>query len=1237
MDAPSPRRHRALLVRVLAGLLLVMVLAGAGLVLCLGHLEWGPCKHLVQSLMTRATGLTVDYQQISLGVSGALEVQGLAVGNPAPWDGQAPDLLRVGRLEARVRMASLIRGRPEIEAVRVEGLALALVQDAEGHGSLDAFRGAGQASAPASGSGPSRSLESLDLGVTVGSLHVSGVSWSRVQATPAGAVIDRVEGLVVEGSWGGPDGEPGGFLRLASDPGTGLSFRRTGPDGTGRGVTLRGVVEVAVDRRQVAIRRAEWDLAGQDLDPRLPQEGPILRATARADLDPEAGTTTATFQAEVLGALSLEGALEVRDPAAGDHVAWVIRDLRVSGDSGRLPEWLWGLTPGLEVRDALFSAEVAGFGRTGDGAWRLPDRLTLAGKAARVAWAPKDGVPLEVEGMSWIGTGLPGDAGTGAPGLRVEVAGRRIGARSPGLEVEMAGWTVSGRLEDVLGLAEAREVAGDLRLEAEGVRAVLPEGVLAGQGVTIAVEGRGGDGGLARGRGDLAARAIRWTPRRGSALEPGPVRLTLDADEVRPADPPWSSAGRVRAVLESAWVRGRLEADSGGGSARVGLDLAARSLGFAAPWLPRGIPLAPMSATVRLAADLSDLAGPDPAGQGALSVTLDRPSAPGGAFSAARAVLDARFAGRGSAPEVDGSLTLASPRVQGRLLADMATVSVRGAARPGDLRGDLEVRAVGQGRARADGRTRVAVVGSRIDIEGQVHVADGQEWIGLLSPEVAGRISGEALGAQGTWKARFTGATRFRPGGVMPLLAPDVLRTARGEADLDLRLQGLALQGPVAGPLEGVEVTGHAEARDDGWRGRLGLDVAEARLRTEADGLQVRGLGVEVRLSRGTDDGLVAVDLEGRVQEAAREGGPGYPIGDLRLTARGRLVPFQVVRLDSLSLDNPAGGTSLRVQAALEDARGGEGPQSRIPIVVGRRSLSLEGTLTQDLSRTGLPPETFRGRGTVEVPFRVESGDWTLFRVAGAVEARGVDADLPGASLGIEGLDGTVSVFEEVALGAGGGVLLVGDGETNAMSRMRFPDIQPFLARGAYVTFRRLQAGPVTLGPGAGNLRIAGRTVALDQMEADWLGGKVTGQLVLDYRPGDTTMRFRGGVTGVRAGGDAETRLDANAALAVSLDRMEAEGRAQVLRIDRAHLRRALDALDPAWENVALNRVRKYLAYGYPRYVRVQMERGFLSARIDLGGIASVVRIDEVRGIPTGPLLRRLLGPLVPRQGGVRE
>jgi len=1238
VSAASPRPHRVLraLARVLAGLLLLVFLGGAGLILCLGHLEWGPCRQAVQSWTLRATGLAVDYERLSLGLSGTLEARNLTVRNPPPWDAHAPNLLRIGRVEARLRMASLARGAPEIEEVRVEGVDLALVQDEEGRGSLDAVGGA-QAAEPASGPGMSGALDSLDLGVTVRSLRVSGVSLARVRATREGDSIDRLEGLVLEGAWAVAEDGPRGSLRVASDPESGLVLTRIAPDGSRQGVTLRGLVEVAVERGRVTIPRAEWVLAGQDLDPRVPREVPILQATARADLDSGAGKTRLTFQGEVLGALTLEGEVEVADERPGGAMPWEVRQFRARLDSDRIPEWLWPLVPGLEVRAAILALEAGGLGRTGDGMWRLPDRLSLQGTAARLAWMPQQGTPVEAEDLAWSGHALPGSPE--GPALAVEVTGRRLAVRPAGTAAEVTGWSLSGRLEHLLRDMTVEGLEGDLHLAADGARAKTAAGTLEAQGVSLSVQGRGGGTGPSRGRGEAASRRLRWAPRQGHALDPGPVRLSFEADEVLPARPVEALSGRIRADLESSWLRAGLDAEARGGTARLALDLACPSLDFAAPWLPQGLPLSRMAATARVAADLSDLDSLSPEVRGSLSLFVDRPATPGEAITAARAGLEGRFHGRLPALEADGTLTLTSPRVQGHRLADSVEVSVRAASRPGLLRGDLEFRAVQGGRTLANAGTRIEAAGALLNLEGRGTLSGGPLWGALLPADVERVLDGARLAAEGTWKARFTGVTRVAPGEALLSLAPDALRRARGSADLDLGLRDLRLRGRLAGSLEGVRVAGHVEAGDDGWKGRLGLDVGDASLRTDSGGAKVQGLGVQVRLSRGPDDSLVAVDLEARVREATAEAARAWPMGDLTLSLQGRLVPFSVLRLDRLSLDNPAGGTRLEVQAAIDDARAGEGRDTRIPVVLGRRSLSLEGTLTQDLSRLGLDPEVFRGRGVVEVPFRVESGDWSLFRIAGAVQARGVDADLPGASLRLEGLDGVVSVFEEVALGEGGRLVLVGGEEPNEVSRMRFPDVQPFLARGAYVTFRLLRAGPVALGPGAGNLRIAGRSVSLDQMEADWHGGKVTGQWILDYRPGDTLMRFRGSVTGVRPGGDEapEARLDAHAALVVSLERMEAEGRAQVLRIDRGHLRRALDALDPAWENVAMNRVRKYLAYGYPREVRVRMERGFLSAGIDLGGIASVVRIDEIRGIPTGPLLRRLLGSQAFRNGGGNE
>ena len=37
------------------------------------------------------------------------------------------------------------------------------------------------------------------------------------------------------------------------------------------------------------------------------------------------------------------------------------------------------------------------------------------------------------------------------------------------------------------------------------------------------------------------------------------------------------------------------------------------------------------------------------------------------------------------------------------------------------------------------------------------------------------------------------------------------------------------------------------------------------------------------------------------------------------------------------------------------------------------------------------------------------------------------------------------------------------------------------------------------------------------------------------------------------------------------------------------------------------------------------MDQGFLSAKLALGGIGRLVSIQQIRGIPTGPIIRKVL------------
>jgi hypothetical protein len=360
------------------------------------------------------------------------------------------------------------------------------------------------------------------------------------------------------------------------------------------------------------------------------------------------------------------------------------------------------------------------------------------------------------------------------------------------------------------------------------------------------------------------------------------------------------------------------------------------------------------------------------------------------------------------------------------------------------------------------------------------------------------------------------------------------------------------------------------------------------------------------------------------VQSAA----PWYAVSQpvLEVTAGGD--PDATLAL-AMHLANPGGGTAFDVAGNLE-----RGQTSAAAGVVARNSLALEGTLVQALDRLDAVPDKLRARGTVRVPFRVESGDLSLFRTTARIALEQVAIELPASKLRATGITGQVPVVQEVVLGPGG-VEQVGRGERGPFSQLRFPDYRPFAGDADYLTIAAVTVNGMAFGPVAGNARVDHDVVAVDQLEMAALGGKIAGQVIAELRGADTQLVFRGKLTGLRApapgtgGQGSRDPFDANVALALTPYRYGLEGRAEIVRIGRDHLRALLDVWDPYHADVAANRVRLALLAGYPKQVRLGFASGFASLGIELGGLAGVVRIDELRGLPIGPALAHYLAPIL--------
>jgi translocation and assembly module TamB len=143
-------------------------------------------------------------------------------------------------------------------------------------------------------------------------------------------------------------------------------------------------------------------------------------------------------------------------------------------------------------------------------------------------------------------------------------------------------------------------------------------------------------------------------------------------------------------------------------------------------------------------------------------------------------------------------------------------------------------------------------------------------------------------------------------------------------------------------------------------------------------------------------------------------------------------------------------------------------------------------------------------------------------------------------------------------------------------------------------------------------------------------GGHVTGLCIVDWRDDGATVQLRVRASDVKSSHGEP--FDGNSAVIVSTRDRTVEGRAEILRIGKRHLYDLLDLDDPHHADAAVNRVRRALSLGYPDHVRLTFKHGFADAKISFGGLARLVRVDDLRGIPMGPLIDRLLAPLSRRQ-----
>ncbi len=1174
------RRWLVLLLSLVATLALLVV----GAVLLLGNLEHPWVKGKVEYVLSELVGTDVQYERLSLSPFSGLQVQGFVLATPAALRPHAAEMLRVEELSIPIDIGALFSGDLLISAVHGGPVQLTVVIHEDGRNSfLELLQSEEEASDTSTSL--SRSLEALEqIPLRVDSIRLTPIRLRTVEVARSGAQSreTNLESLGIFSDAISLGSEANGSISLgpaARDDVT-LSVLDADDGDPTRSTQVRTAilspqVDVRLESNQAVAVHANAHLRDQSLFPELRPIDSLLRLELSATFEPDHARTT----------LQIDH-FSVLDSMLVAKVRAVLHDTSPGMDDEasptEAPYYLPFSTASLDGHGSVEAASLP---------WVLP-------------WLSVDNLKgrFELQGLKIDSSGVSAGTATVEGGLQ--------GARYSEAPVTIALDGVA--LSAVLSAQEdPKQALGALKLQAsvEGV-GLQERGRLTAalRGLAAAVELQG-----------LGAQDSGMWGLKGTGTVVGSVQhASLKANGV-------SSQADAAMALDVDLAKHRI---AGNGPIKA---FVLRRRGYA--------PIAIRDAQV-------DLVARDPLnwttddGDPAIEVgtSVDRVSIGKRHFRARELSFEAKrtataqyaFDALLTADNLNWGKFRRAPKsslsVQATVDTDRPALDATGAL---SIVGSKPTRfSLSASHDQPTTRYRLVVKGTEAGpLLGAILFGDG----GHRSDEFS--FAFESQGA-------FRGLVSKDQSGSL-VMSKTPLRTTRGTHHSELSVRRLALmRAGLTHQLQGLEVETRSTHEAPG-HGAVEVDasIAEASYGEASWPITGRDYAQTLQVAYAALHGAPSLTVEttGSLGELVQPYVQQYPVRDVTFGAELDVDDTTVFAVRHAYWRNPAGGTRFEARGAYEGwtealrntevCSAGLAGCPEVASMYGREAATVTGTFEQDFSFWQSTERTKSG-GSLVLPFTIESGDLNTYRILATTEFHDVVLELPQYGILIDDLDALIPVDQEFATEPS--LFVVPAQAANAMAQKRFFDLYPFTKRDSFFTADRLQFGQEVIGPVAANVQVVGSAIAMDQLHASYRGGFVTGQFLADLNKKDPKVMFRGHLTGVRVK-DGDDVLDANLAMTFVPTTLIVQGKAQIVRVSKDHLYEIIDVLDPYHEDEDLNRVRLGLKFGYPKFVLIKFNEGLMNAKIDLGGLAGAIRIDEIKGIPVTPFLEQYVQPYIER------
>ncbi|MET0284095.1 MAG: hypothetical protein ABW352_06485 [Polyangiales bacterium] len=1179
--------------RGLLALVTVLAISVVGALVLANNLAHPWVRERVVALVRDSAGYQIEYRDVQLrGLT--LQLDGLVVHATEPLRRLATPLLRAERVTAHLSPSA-----PQLRLLRIEKPRLTVVIDEHGRTSFDTPPGGGPAKPPTPLSRQAASL--LGGRLPVRAVQIDDLDVSLLRAAD-GRVIERdtLRGLRLD-----LEAEPVATgtrlsVKTRREP---IELRRT-PRGHARG-TLALALQATAREATLSVR---IQVAAQDLVPAL-----AVRELARI----EAHATFANGQSAIdvrrleLGdeAVNATAALTVPDQGA-PHV----RHARGDVDALHVLELAAPWLPGVRLRAGKLHYRVEDF---------TLDRPATQAKLA--VDGELDG--LELEGIALGLAKVQLQAKPSAQGLHAEGQAsldrvQAEGVRGEGITLQLAG--TQDAKGAITGEATLRFAALEQAARAREGELVLRVRELVGSDLASARGDVKLDARIASVEApDLTVSGLRM--RAHSPLNQlFTADATLEADNVRTpqlelplqAELSWAgnqpTQGRARLEVHAAGWNTKLDATRRGESVDYELDLSAPDLVLLEPWLAtdaaKRMPLASMATSLHSKGQLARISGA-PRIRQRTELRMH-----GAALDDFRTRdLELELEGHG---DVLRHQLRADLRVKGLQYADQQRDHdrVQLTASFDRVKSRLELALHTDKRAAL--AAKLAITDGVLDFDVEGKAADLTPLAGLLaqSQALAGFDVSE-LDVDLKTQGKLTGVIRRADARGIEWME-DPLLTLGGQGTLSVESKHFRW---AQGDMEvGVPVAS--------WKATLRGDGARRTIESDMRAAQVEGaLGSErvtmadifdhttVSLTGGIKDGVVEHAQQVTIRRLEQHMAGGYAVGDVEASLHARREADGLIKIGELRVDNRAGGTRLSLSGGVQLSR-------------DEQRLSVRSLLEQDLSRL---PALFEGRGKLTMDVTLSSSDFRLFHSASKLKLEGATVRVPRHDVALESIDGELPVVTDFLVGRDGVELLRG-ARINPYAAQRFADQHPALGYRSFMSIARVHTPYFSFAPFAANLEVARNIVSLSQVELGVRNGIITGSGMFEYDGLDSKVDANLRASGVESSHGEP--FDGNAALSIGLRERSVEGRADILRIGRRHLTDLLDMQDPLHADPAFNAIRRALRFGYPDRVKLSFQHGFANAGVEFGGLARLVKLNDIRGIPLGPLMERIMSSIQPQQ-----